>query len=152
MFTKTLNIVVKICIVIGMLIGAALVVLLFVNILPSARESFALNGKPESFYYFSGALAMLCVAGAEYIAWTLLSMMRSVDSDPFVHKNVRALRCMGFTAVGISICGLLTLFLHPVPLAVVAALPIGMCGLFSLVLAQVFDRAVRIKQENDLTV
>jgi len=78
--------------------------------------------------------------------------MRSVDCDPFVQKNVLALRYMGFTAIGISVCGLLTLFLHPVPLAVVAALPIGMCGLFSLVLSQVFDKAVRIKQENDLTV
>lgn len=59
---------------------------------------------------------------------------------------------MGFTALAVMVCGLLTIAFWPVPLAVLAALPIGMCGLFSLVLSDVFQRAVVFKQENDLTV
>ena len=42
--------------------------------------------------------------------------------------------------------------LHPVPLAVIAAIPVAMCGLFSLVLSRVFAQAVAYKLENDLTV
>lgn len=152
MFSKTLNTVVKAGIIIGMLAGVGLLVMIFMQILPTARNFFRLEGSPAYFYYLSAVLAVACVAGAEYIAWTLFSMMRSIDSDPFVMRNVLALRHMGIAAIGIAVCGLITLLLHPVPLAVVAALPIGMCGLFSLVLSNVFAKAVAFKEENDLTV
>jgi hypothetical protein len=79
-------------------------------------------------------------------------MMRTLGADPFVEKNVVALRRMGIVALGIAMLGLSTLLLHPVPLAVVAALPVAMCGLFSLVLSGVFEQAVAYKRENDLTV
>ena len=79
-------------------------------------------------------------------------MMGTLDRDPFVQKNVNALRRMGITALIIALLGLGTLFLHPVPLAVIAALPVAMCGLFSLVLSRVFAQAVAYKLENDLTV
>jgi hypothetical protein len=79
-------------------------------------------------------------------------MMRTLEEDPFVQKNVDALRRMGTVALLIAALGLSTLLLHPVPLAVIAALPVAMCGLFSLVLSRVFAQAVAFKQENDLTV
>jgi hypothetical protein len=79
-------------------------------------------------------------------------MMRTLQQDPFVRQNVVALKRMGVAALLISLLGLGTLLLHPVPLAVIAAVPVAMCGLFSLVLSRVFAQAVAYKQENDLTV
>lgn len=146
-----LNKLVTVLILFGMLAGIGGLVVIFVNF-PYAARVLSGEGRPPYLAYLAGALAAVCVLGCEYIAWTLFAMMRSLSRDPFVEKNVSAFRRMGFTALGVMACGLLTLVIRPVPLAVLAALPVGMCGLFSLVLGSVFDAAVRAKQENDLTV
>ncbi|HWQ06866.1 MAG TPA: DUF2975 domain-containing protein [Feifaniaceae bacterium] len=147
-----LNRFVQVCIVLGMLAGVGLIVHVYVYEMPIVREFFQLDGKPQSFWVISGVIATLCILGGEYIAFELLRMMHTLDGDPFIERNVRSLKRMGFTAVVISLLGLSTLLLHPVPLAVIAAIPVAMCGLFSLVLSGVFAQAIAYKQENDLTV
>ncbi len=148
---RKLNLFVKILIWCGM--GFGIVLMAFITHRAAGYTGIsAVNGKPGWQFFVSYALTVLCFLGAEYIAWTLQRMMRSLDSDPFVRQNVAALKRMGFVALGVMACGLATLLLQAVPLAVVFAVPIGMCGLFSLVLSGVFERAVAFKQENDLTV
>ncbi|MEN6594938.1 MAG: DUF2975 domain-containing protein [Clostridiaceae bacterium] len=147
-----LNRLVQVCIVLGMLAGVGLIVHVYVYEMPIVREFFQFDGKPQSFWVISGIIATLCILGGEYIAFELLRMMHTLDGDPFIERNVRSLKRMGFTAVIISLLGLSTLLLHPVPLAVIAAIPVAMCGLFSLVLSGVFAQAIAYKQENDLTV
>ncbi len=147
---QKLNLLVKVLILAGMLLGGVLIVFAARYMLTFSSYSFT----PEELtrIYIAGALAIGCVLGCEYIAIVLFSMMRTLDSDPFVAANVTALRRMGVAALAIMACGLLTLAIWPVPLAILAALPVGMCGLFSLVLSSVFARAVAFKEENDLTV
>ncbi len=149
---RFLNLFVQAGIVIGMLAGIALIVEIYVLEMPVIVDFFAKEGKPAWFPVLSGIIATLCILGGEFIAVTLFCMMRTLEKDPFVQKNVNALRRMGFTALVIALLGLSTLLLHPVPLAVIAALPVAMCGLFSLVLSRVFAQAVAYKLENDLTV
>ncbi len=136
----------------GMLAGVALAIDLYVVEMPIVIDFFAEENKPATFAVLAGIIASICFVGAEYIAYTLFCMMHTLGADPFVEKNVVALRRMGIVALGIAALGLSTLLLHPVPLAVVAALPVAMCGLFSLVLSGVFEKAVAYKRENDLTV
>lgn len=143
---------VQACIVFGMLAGVVLLVDIYTLEMPIVIDFFQREGKPEIFAVLAGVIASLCILGGEYIAFTLFCMMGTLDRDPFVQKNVNALRRMGVTALIIALLGLGTLLLHPVPLAVIAALPVAMCGLFSLVLSRVFAQAVAYKQENDLTV
>ncbi len=150
--SKFLNLFVQICIVIGMLLGVALIVAIYGVEMPIVVDFFAKEGKPVWYAVASGVIATLCILGAEYIAFTLFCMMRTLERDPFVQRNVDALRHMGLMALAVAVLGLSTLLLHPVPLAVIAALPVAMCGLFSLVLSRVFAQAVAYKQENDLTV
>lgn len=147
-----LNRFVQVCIVLGMLAGVGLIVHIYVYEMPVVSDFFLREGKPASFAVISGVIATLCILSAEYIAFELLRMMHTLDGDPFVERNVLSLKRMGFTAIGIALLGLSTLLLHPVPLAVIAAIPVAMCGLFSLVLSGVFAQAVAYKQENDLTV
>ena len=147
-----LNRFVQVCIVIGMLAGIALIVDIYAVELPIVTDFFVREGKPAVYAVLSGIIATLCLLGGESIALTLFGMMNTLNSDPFVERNVRALRRMGIVALVIALLGLGTLLLHPVPLAVIAALPVAMCGLFSLVLSRVFAEAVAYKQENDLTV
>lgn len=150
--SRILNRFVQACIVLGMLAGVALLLEIYVYEMPVVADFFRREGKPESFAILSGVIASLCILGGESIAFTLFCMMGTLESDPFVQKNVNALRRMGILALVIALLGLSTLFLHPVPLAVIAALPVAMCGLFSLVLSRVFAQAVAFKLENDLTV
>ena len=150
--SKFLNLFVQICIVIGMLLGVALIVAIYGVEMPIVVDFFAKEGKPVWYAVASGVIATLCILGAEYIAFTLFCMMRTLERDPFVQRNVDALRHMGLMALAVAVLGLSTLLLHPVPLAVIAALPVARCGLFSLVLSRVFAQAVAYKQENDLTV
>ena len=147
-----LNRFVQVCIVIGMLAGIALIVDIYAVEMPIVTDFFVREGKPAFYAVLSGIIASLCLLGGEYIAFTLFCMMNTLNSDPFVERNVRALRRMGIVALVIALMGLGTLLLHPVPLAVIAALPVAMCGLFSVVLSRVFAEAVAYKQENDLTV
>lgn len=140
------------CIVIGMLAGIALIVEIYIVEMPIVTDFFAREGKPEYYAVLSGVIATLCILGGEYIAVSLFCMMQTLQRDPFVQKNVDTLKRMGFTALVIALLGLSTLLLHPVWLAVIAALPVAMCGLFSIVLSRVFAKAVAYKQENDLTV
>ena len=149
---RFLNLFVQAGIVIGILAGIALIVEIYVLEMPVIVDFFAREGKPTWFPVLSGIIATLCILGGEFIAVTLFCMMRTLEKDPFVQKNVNALRRMGLTALVIALLGLSTLLLHPVPLAVIAALPVAMCGLFSLVLSRVFAQAVAYKLENDLTV
>lgn len=150
--SRILNLFVQVCVIIGMLAGAALLVTIYTVEMPIVTDFFTLEGKPLWFATLSGVIASLCILGGEYIAFTLFCMMGTLERDPFVQKNVDALRRMGIVALVIALLGLSTLLLHPVPLAVLAALPVAMCGLFSLVLSRVFAQAVAYKQENDLTV
>ncbi len=147
-----LNRFVQVCIVIGMLAGIALIVDIYAVEMPIVTDFFVREGKPAFYAVLSGIIASLCLLGGEYIAFTLFCMMNTLNNDPFVERNVRALRRMGIVALVIALMGLGTLLLHPVPLAVIAALPVAMCGLFSVVLSRVFAEAVAYKQENDLTV
>lgn len=152
MKSKFLHILVKVLLLIGMLAGLALAIYLVVEIYPVVQEFFLLENKPQIFAILAEAIGLLCVGGGEFIAVTLFGMMCTLQRDPFVPANVKALRRMGWAALVIVALGLSSMLLHPVPLAVVAAFPLSMCGLFSLVLSGVFERAVAFKQENDLTV
>ena len=150
--SRVLYLFVIIVLLVGMIMGLILATFMVLNVFPVTKLYFLEQGKSLVFYYLAGAIALLCVVGAEYIGIILLKMMFSLSKDPFIEANVRALRGMGVTALAIMSLGLSTLLLHPVPLAVIAALPVGLCGLFSLVLSGVFERAVAYKKENDLTV
>lgn len=138
--------------IICMIAGLAGMILLIGWIMPRIALFFVKEGKSSAYTYIAGALAVLFIFGAEYIAITLLRMLRSVNEDPFVPANVLALKHMGVTALTMTCLGLATMLLHPMPLIVLGSIPVGMCGLFSLVLSSVFARAVAFKQENDLTV
>lgn len=149
---RRLHLFVKILIICGMVLGLGLVVYVSGWVLPQYPELSVFNNKAAWRYPVSYALMLVCFFGMEYIAWTLFGMMRTVDGDPFVERNVKALRNMGISALIVTAAALLTPVFITVPLAVLAALPIGMCGLFSLVLSGIFKKAVAFKEENDLTV
>lgn len=97
-------------------------------------------------FILSGILAVL-------IIYELRRMFQSVlDDNCFIHENVVSLRRMGTYSFFIALITCCRLFLYLTPAVLVVILVFVIAGLFSKVLARVFDKAVTYKEENDLTI
>ena len=75
-----------------------------------------------------------------------------LKEDCFVEENVRSLKKMGTYSFCITGVSILRLFIIITPATLVIILVFIIAGLFSKVLANVFEQAVNYKLENDLTI
>ena len=97
-------------------------------------------------FFLSGIFAVLIIN-------ELRKMFRSVLSDDcFIRENVISLEKMSTYSFFISVIMACRLFIYITPAVLILILVFVIAGLFSKVLAQVFDRAVTYKLENDLTI
>ncbi len=105
-------------------------------------------------HYQYAVVSIMIVGGAALmILYELRRMMKTViNDDCFVKQNVTSLYRMGTYAFVVAGLKLLRCFVYFTPAAIVIAGVFIFAGLFSKVLARVFDRAVNYKQENDLTI
>ena len=94
----------------------------------------------------SGILGILIIG-------QLRRMMRTVIEDScFVYGNVESLHKMAMMSLGIVIMFIFKLFFVPTPATGIIILVFFIAALFSQVLADVFEKAVNYKEENDLTI
>lgn len=110
-------------------------------------EVFAEQYKEAVLIYFIlGILAILIIG-------ELRKMFRTVLADDcFVRENVVSLQRMGTYSFIIAIICLLRTVLYLTVTMLTLVLVFVIAGLFSKVLAFVFDKAIDYKEENDLTV
>lgn len=107
----------------------------------------------KEFYFPMVILFLLSGILAIRIIYRLKKIFKTViEKDCFVHENVKNLKAMGFYSLGISGISLLRLFFVVTPATLVIILTFFIAGLFSFVLASVFEEAIRYKLENDLTI
>ena len=101
---------------------------------------------PWSIKFILGILAILIIG-------ELRKMFRTVLADDcFVRENVVSLQRMGTYSFIIAIICLLRTVLYLTVTMLTLVLVFVIAGLFSKVLAFVFDKAIDYKEENDLTV
>lgn len=94
----------------------------------------------------SGILGILIIG-------QLRKMMKTVIKDScFVYGNVNSLHKMALMSMGISVMFVFKLFFVPSPATGIIILVFFIAALFSQVLANVFEKAVNYKEENDLTI
>ena len=94
----------------------------------------------------SGILGILIIG-------QLRRIMRTVIEDScFVYGNVESLHKMAMMSIGIVIMFIFKLFFVPTPATGIIILVFFIAALFSQVLADVFEKAVNYKEENDLTI
>lgn len=99
-----------------------------------------------SIFMISGVLALLIIK-------ELRSLLRSVlNDDCFIRKNVDSLRKMGNYSFIIAVMTTFRSYIYLSPAVIITFLVFIIAGLFSKVLAHVFDKAVSYKLENDLTI
>ncbi len=97
-------------------------------------------------YVLSGVLCLLIVAELRKMFCTVL------EDNAFVDANVVSLKSMGKYSFLISLLSVIRIFFSPTPATAVVVIVFAIAGLFSIVLCQVFEKAVRYKEENDLTI
>ena len=98
------------------------------------------------FLYASGVFALL-------IVWEMRRIFaRLCRRTPFVRDNVVSLRRVGVAALVIGLFYFAKLFFLNTILTLVAVMIFVIAGLFALVLAGVFQQAIAVKDELDLTI
>ena len=97
-------------------------------------------------YFINGILAIMLVN-------ELRKMFRTVlKDDCFVRENVASLKKMGVYAFCIAAVSAVRLLFYITPAMILTILVFIVAGFFSMVLSDVFDKAVEYKLENDLTI
>ena len=97
-------------------------------------------------YFVLGISAVVLINELRRIFNTVLA------EDCFVEANVKSLRRMGNLSFFIALMSLVRFFVYQTMAIAVVILVFVVAGLFSKVLAMVFEEAVRYKEENDLTI
>ena len=142
-FTKA---VLDIIFVLGILITATL---------PFLLKTYGKYVEPgiEKYIWQNSVVLGLCGIFSLMIVWELRKMFKTVIADDcFVRNNVTSLKKMSIYSVGI-VFFMAVKCLFNITLATMAIMMVFIiAGLFSRVLAQVFDKAVTYKLENDLTI
>lgn len=119
--------------------------------------SIRFYGRFNSYFeqFWVPLVIMFGIAGvfAILIIYELRKMFQSVlEDDCFIRENVVSLRRMGTYSFCIAAVTACRIVLYLTPAVMVVILVFIIAGLFSKVLAQVFDKAVAYKLENDLTI
>ncbi len=103
--------------------------------------------------YVLDALLALCGIFVILILHELRKMFTTVlREDCFVRENVISLNRMGIYSFVIAILMLVEIVVYPTMASTAVILVFVIAGLFSRVLAQVFDKAVDYKEQTDLTI
>ena len=97
-------------------------------------------------FFLSGIFAVLILQQLRRMFGTVL------NDDCFVRENVASLEKMSIYSFFIAVITACRLFIYLTPAVIIIILVFVIAGLFSKVLAGVFDKAVTNKQENDLTI
>lgn len=104
-------------------------------------------------YYSLWVIFALSGIFALLIIWQLRKMFTTViNNDCFVRENVASLEKMSIYSFFIAVITACRLFIYLTPAVFIIILVFVIAGLFSKVLAGVFDKAVTYKLENDLTI
>ncbi len=112
-----------------------------------------INRYYRDYYWLQTALFFTSGVFACLIVYELRRMIRSVEEENcFVMENVKSLKRMGNYSFVIAAVTSIRLCLYATPGVFVVILVFVIAGLFSKVLAGVFEQAVNYKQENDLTI
>ena len=133
--------------------------LFYVSILVMVTLPFSIRwaGKylPRLVERYWEVLVIYIILGifATVLIYELRKIFRTVlIENCFVQENVKSLRRMGNVSFLIVVMSIARCIIYPTRAIGVVILVFIIAGLFSKVLAYVFEEAVRYKEENDMTI
>ncbi len=103
--------------------------------------------------WLSFALLELCCVCCWFILLFLQKLLKTViESSPFVYKNVLYLKYTSYVCAAAFVLLVVKSLVDFTVLTPVVAVLAILASLFCQTLAAVFDKAIRLKDENDLTI
>lgn len=134
--------------------GAAVVILLglpkflgcYLNWIESVFYSKTLYYSLVAILYITGFLSVLIVDTLRKLFTTM------EEANPFIRKNVTALRRMGIYAFIVGGAYFAKIFFLNSFMTIIAVFIFFIAGIFCIVLADLFNQAIIYKEENDLTI
>ena len=148
--------------VVSRLLKYSLCLIFFIGAVIILTLPFALNYYTlwlyDAYYirpaYQTFLLLFLSVVGALglWIVADLILVLNTIPKDPFVQRNVRALKRIGIVAIATSLLFFLKCLYYFTFLTAVCALVLLICALIVFTVCMLFSQAVRYKEENDLTI
>ena len=113
------------------------------------RDMYASVAEYNSFIL----VFLLAVGGLGlWIIAELIMMVRTTHTDPFVLRNAKALRRIGYVAMGIAVLFFMKYAFYPTLLTALCGGMLTLLSLFALALAQLFWRAALLIEDSDLTI
>jgi len=106
----------------------------------------------EGYKIFITVFLMVVGTLGLFIIFELIIMMRTMLKNPFVKRNVKSLNIIGITAFITAALFFMKCFLYVTFLTLAFGICLIILGLFALTLANLFNKAVEYKEENDLTI
>ncbi len=99
-------------------------------------------------------LTFLMTVGALglFVVGDLILVLHTIPKDPFIRRNVRALRRIGAMVLVISLLFFLKCLSYVTFLTLVCGIAFLICSLVVFTVALLFARAVGYKEENELTI
>ncbi|AOT69390.1 DUF2975 domain-containing protein [Geosporobacter ferrireducens] len=111
------------------------------------------GSRDERMYYF--LLGLLAITGI--LALGIVREIRRIfntlnGKDPFIIENVKSLKHMGIFSFAIAFCYGTKIFFLNSFFTIIILMIFVIAGFFSIILAEVFRKAVEVKVENDYTI
>jgi len=106
----------------------------------------------DGYKLFITVFLMLVGVLGLFIIFELIVMLRTMLKNPFVKRNVKSLNMIGITAFIIAALFFVKCFLYITFLTLIFGICLVVLGLFAFTLANLFNKAVEYKEENDLTI
>jgi len=106
----------------------------------------------EGYRAFITVFLMIAGALGLFIILELIIMLRTMLKNPFVKRNVKSLNIIGMTAFITAALFFVKCFLYATIMTLLGGICLVIAGLFAFTLANLFNKAVEYKEENDLTI
>jgi len=112
-------------------------------------DSYSLHPGYRAFVI---SFLMFIGTGGAWIVFELILMLRSIPTNPFVFRNVRALKRVGIILAVLAVAFGGKCFIYNTFLTMVGTVIFVLACLFAFTLASLFSQAVAFREENDLTI
>ncbi len=120
--------------------------------LPWLMKLFYENSTGGLYTFFMIILYILGLSTLVILNELRIIFLSLEKSDPFVHRNVVALKRISALCAVNCLVFLVKIFVANSLMTVIALFVFFIAMLFSLILGEVFKRAVEYKEDNDLTI
>lgn len=109
----------------------------------------------KTTYLFNNIFVLLVISNMVviYVLYELRRIFKSIkNGTPFIEDNVKSLFRMGIASCMLSLVFIYKLFVFKSFITYFIILVLIIAGCFSFTLSELFKEAMRVKEENDLTI